>query len=80
MWISDIFCGSPSTEVAQDLVVYRYSPSKLVDTVREKVTRLSDPQVFSTFGTLQRVIARAGLDVKTSDMDPDKREELASCE
>lgn len=69
-----------SLDIADGIHVYRYSPSKLLDVVRDKVSKLSDPKVFSTFTTLQRILARAGLSDETSNVEPDKRAELASCE
>lgn len=81
---TEIFPLRPSRrlfkEVAEGLHVYRYSPSKFLDAIREKVARLSDPTVFSTFSTLQRIVARAGLSDDTSNIEEEKREELASCE
>ncbi|KAF8320668.1 hypothetical protein DL93DRAFT_2224399 [Clavulina sp. PMI_390] len=65
-------------EVADGIVVFRYSPSKLLSAVQQKVTKLSDPSVFNTFSTLQRTIARAGLADGTSNVEEETREELSN--
>lgn len=73
------------SDVAEDFQVYRYSPSKLLDTVREKVSRLSASGVFSTFRTLQRGLGRSGLvdngsGLETDTMAAEGKGELAACE
>jgi hypothetical protein len=58
--------------------VYRYSPSKLLDAVREKVSRLANPEVFNTFPTLQRGLSCVAVADEASNLEPEKREELIS--
>jgi hypothetical protein len=58
--------------------VYRYSPSTLLDVVREKVDRLANPEVFSTFPSLQRGLESAALADEASKLEWEKREELTS--
>jgi hypothetical protein len=67
-------------DIASDMRVYRHSPSKLLDVIREKVTRLAKPEVFGTFSTLQRGLDRACVADETSSLELEKREELTSCQ
>ncbi|KDQ57843.1 hypothetical protein JAAARDRAFT_130393 [Jaapia argillacea MUCL 33604] len=48
-------------EVTPEIIVYRYSPTKLVEYLRTKVTRLSKPEVFEGSKTLLRGLAKEGL-------------------
>jgi hypothetical protein len=59
-------------EITPEIVVYRYSPAKLVEYLRVKVSRLSNPQIFEGSRTLIRGLARDGL------ME-DGKEELLEC-
>lgn len=49
------------TEVTPEIVVYRYSSTKIVDYLRAKVARLATPQVFEGSRTLIRGLAKDGL-------------------
>lgn len=51
----------------EDIAVYRYSESVLMDVLRAKVARLAAPEVFHTFRTLTRGLARNGLMPDTSN-------------
>ena len=69
----------PPLDIATDMRVYRYSPSALLDVVRQKVDRLANPDVFSTFPSLQRGLDSATLVDEASKLEQEKREELTSC-
>ncbi len=42
-------------------MLYRYSESKLLDLLRAKVGELAEPEVFLSFPSLSRSLARLGL-------------------
>ncbi|TFK44398.1 ribonuclease H2, subunit B [Crucibulum laeve] len=48
-------------EITEDIVVYRYSPEKVVQYLRVKVARLSTSEVIETSRTITRGLARDGL-------------------
>ncbi|KZT26700.1 hypothetical protein NEOLEDRAFT_1240767 [Neolentinus lepideus HHB14362 ss-1] len=48
-------------EITPDIVVYRYSQSQLVEYLRKKVSRLSQPEVVESSRTLIRGLAKDGL-------------------
>ncbi|KAF8517650.1 ribonuclease H2, subunit B [Gautieria morchelliformis] len=50
-----------SKEVTEELTVYRYSHSKLLQSISAKVARLSQSNVFDVYPSLQRQLAKDGL-------------------
>lgn len=48
-------------EITEDIVVYRYTPSKLVEYLKAKVARLASPETFEKSRTLIRNLAKEGL-------------------
>ncbi|TFK54172.1 hypothetical protein OE88DRAFT_1675650 [Heliocybe sulcata] len=48
-------------EITPEIVVYRYSQAQLLEYLRKKVARLSQPQVFESSRTLIRGLAKDGL-------------------
>lgn len=55
------FALTSITDIAEDLTVYRYAPASLLDAFRTKVDRLASPDIFGTFRTLTKGLARDGL-------------------
>ena len=49
------------TDITKDVVLYRYSESKLLDLLRTKAGKLAEPEIFLSFPSLSRPLARLGL-------------------
>ncbi len=62
-----------NTEITPEIMVYRYSQEKFVETLKVKVARLSIPALFESSNTLIRGLAKDGL------ME-DGKEALLECE
>ena len=51
----------PFSEIAPDLIVYRYSHEKLIAYLKKKAARLSESGDFDKSRTLERQLAKDGL-------------------
>ena len=56
-------------DVTEELTVYRYSHSKLMENISAKVARLSQSNEFAAYPSLQRQLAKDGLLVEGRDDD-----------
>ncbi|KAJ7200492.1 ribonuclease H2, subunit B [Mycena rebaudengoi] len=48
-------------EITSEIIVYRYSPAKVVEYLRVKITRLSTPEMVEVSRTIVRSLAKDGL-------------------
>ena len=48
-------------DITPEITVYRYSPEKVLETLKAKVTRLNTAVVFEGSRTLTRALAKDGL-------------------